>query len=184
MTAAAIYAFFYNSTSYDVEAAFNLLLDGRRLEPVGRFFRRTAAAICAVTVAETAGSISMVASSSSLRLHRAAVYASSIVATGLALAECILAARLANTDENPRLDDRFNIDMTTAAVGAVAIIVLIVGSVLVLLTAGKATKAAHKTVERVSSRLCPHARLKLSLLIPLMNSRVSLPFLLLFACVL
>jgi len=157
MTAAAIYTFFYNSTSYDVEVAFKLLLDGRRMEPVGRFFRRTAAAICAVTVAETAGSISIVAANSSLGLHRAAVYASSIVAAGLALAECILAARLANTDENPRLDDRFNIDMTAAIVGAIAVIVLIVGSVLVLLTAGKATKAAHKTLERVRGRLCPLA---------------------------
>ena len=147
MTAYAIYGFFYSQGAYAVDDIFALLLEARRLEPIGRFFRRVAAAVCAVMVADIAGSIGMVVSQNPLRLPRAGVYVSSIIASVLALAECILAARLANTEENPRLDDQFNTNVTVATLAAAAIIVLILGAMLVLLTAVKAARLASQNLD-------------------------------------
>lgn len=142
-----MYAFFYGpyKISYYYYNLFDHLVHARRIEPIGRFLRRIGAALCAIALAETAGSISLLSSRAGhnpLRTHSAVVFVCSTIASGLALAECVLVAQQANAKENPRLDDMFNKGLTAAAVAASTILVLIVGGITAALTAMKSARLA------------------------------------------
>jgi hypothetical protein len=166
MTASAIYTFLHGPSSYsgfvDID---NLLHDAHRLEAIGRLFRRIGVAMCAVTVTEVAGSvISICAAEDALPLTRSAVYASSTIASGLALAECILAIRFVDANDeasryySPRLDDQFNGSKTGMAIGGVAVLVLILGAISVVLAVFKAAKASSKWEELKVVSMVSHLR--------------------------
>jgi len=142
-----MYAFFYGpyKMSYYHYNLFDHLVHARRIEPIGRFFRRIGAALCTIALAETAGSISLLsrrAEHNPLRMHRAVVFVCSAIAFVLALTECVLVAQQADAEQNPRLDDMFNKGLTAAAVAASTILVLLVGGIAAGLTAMKSAKLA------------------------------------------
>ncbi|KAK3353966.1 hypothetical protein B0T25DRAFT_223654 [Lasiosphaeria hispida] len=149
ITTSAIYAWRYHPAAYasdDPDRTTAVMAAGHRLEPVARFFRRVASALCAVMVVEVAGTISFIAAQKPLRPLRVAVYLSSGSASVLALADCILAEQLVDVtdDSTSRLDDQFITSRTVAALSAVVLLMLILGAWLVLLTAIKAVMVAHK----------------------------------------
>jgi len=152
MTASAIYAFLHSPASYEVGDSAALLLHARRLEPIGRFFRRLGAAICAVMVSETAAGVSSLAGQDPSPLARAVVDASSTVASIFALTEFILTVLFVNNNISskyslPRLDDRFNGSKTAAILSFVTVMLLIVGSMSVMVAAVRAAMASSKTGE-------------------------------------
>jgi len=145
MTASAVYNFLHTPVHYTTYEIEDLLYTGRLLEPMGRMFRRIGAALCAVMIAETAGSISTASAQNPLPLTRAGVHISSIIASVFALAECIIAVLFVNANasskySSPRVDDQFNGSKTAMILGGVAVIVLIIGSISVMTAAVKAAK--------------------------------------------
>jgi hypothetical protein len=123
-----------------------ILTAGRRLEPIARFFRRVAGALCAVAVTEVAASINLIAVRKPIGLLSLAVYAFSAVASVLALADCVLAEQLVIPTEwkIPRLDDQFNTSETVATLSAVVLLVLLVGAGFVISAATRTKISAHR----------------------------------------
>lgn len=153
MTATAIYTSLLNSSkTISPSNHVQLRFDARRLEPVGRLFRRLGAALCAAMLVKVAGGIGSVIGHESRPLRRETVYATSVIAGALALAECVVAEVYLTGPGNvkngkwslPRLDDQFNGSRVAMILGAVAVLVLALGSVAVLLVVWDAKNAARK----------------------------------------
>jgi hypothetical protein len=163
MTASAIYTFLHSPARYEVDDIDQLLHDARSLEPIGRLFRRLGAALCAVMISETAASMNSIAELDPLPLTRTGVHVSSTIASVFAVAECILAVLFVNDNASakyysPRLDDQFNGEKPAMILGAIAVIILIIGSISVMTTAVKASKASSRVQElTVVSTMDSHA---------------------------
>jgi hypothetical protein len=101
---------------------------------------------------KVAGSIGSVIGHESRPLARETVYATSVIAGALALAECVVAEVYLTGPGNvknmkwslPRLDDQFNGSRVAMILGAVVVMVLALGSVAVLLVVWDTRNAARK----------------------------------------
>jgi hypothetical protein len=152
MTASAIYTYLFSSPALYLDDERPLLLDARRLEPVGRCLRRVGGAVCGVMLVQVAASIGLVVGYAIPPLPLACVYVASAIASVLALAECIAAEVFLNGPGNvlnrtyslPRLDDQFNGSSIAMVLGAAAVLTLSVGAVATVAVAWGVNRAAGK----------------------------------------
>jgi len=163
MTSSAILNFLHTPLHFKVYDIEELLHDAHRLHVIGRLIRRIGAAVAAVTITEVARNISSIAALEPQPLRRSMVYSSSAIASVFALVECVFATLFVNVNasaryHSPRLDDQFNGSNTAMIMGAVAVIVLIIGSMTALLMVWKVTRSvpSSKVLEVVSAFAFPH----------------------------
>jgi hypothetical protein len=130
-----------------------LLFDARVLQPVGRLFRRIGAALCGVMLVKVAGGVGFVVGHHESPLWRRwAVYGTSVIAGGLALAEFVVTEIYLTGPGNsknmkwalPRLDAQFNGSQVAMILGAAAVAVLALGALGVVLVYWDNRKAAKK----------------------------------------